>query len=228
MQSIAAENNLAETAFLLRSGDSRFHLRWFTPACEVELCGHATLASAYVLFHELGQTEDRIFFDTKSGELTVRREGNRLTLNFPSRPPEKVAGPHPALLSALGGAEPTEILAARDYLVRYGSEDEVRALRPNMRQLRDVDRFAVIVTAPGEDCDFVSRFFAPAKGIPEDPVTGSAHCSLVPYWAGELNKTKLHARQVSARGGELFCELLEDRVEMSGEGALYLKGTICF
>ena len=114
----------------------------------------------------------------------MRREGNRLTLNFPSRPPEDVAGPHPALLSALGGAEPTEVLAARDYLVRYGSEEEVRALRPNMQGLAEVDRFAVIVTAPGEDCDFVSRFFAPAKGVPEDPVTGSAHCTLVPYWAG--------------------------------------------
>ena len=228
MQSIAAENNLAETAFFLPSGPNRYHLRWFTPACEVELCGHATLASAYVLFNELNQPGDRIFFDTKSGELTVQREGNRLTLNFPSRPPEKVTSPHPAVLSALGGPQPTEILAARDYLVRYRSEDEVRALRPDMQALTEVDRFAVIVTAPGDDCDFVSRFFAPAKGVPEDPVTGSAHCTLVPYWAGRLEKTKLHARQVSARGGELFCELLNDRVEMSGEGALYLKGTICF
>ena len=228
MQSIAAENNLAETAFFLPSGPNRYHLRWFTPACEVELCGHATLASAHVLFHELGESGDRIFFETKSGEVTVRREGKRLTLNFPSRPPEKVVNPHPAVLSSLGGPEPTEILAARDYLLRYRSEDEVRALRPDMQALTEVDRFAVIVTAPGEDCDFVSRFFAPAKGVPEDPVTGSAHCTLVPYWSGQLNKTNLHARQVSARGGELFCELLSDRVEMSGEGALYLRGTICF
>lgn len=224
MQSIAAENNLAETAFFVRSGEDRFALRWFTPACEIDLCGHATLASAHTLFHELGQTGDLLRFDTKSGELTVRRDGNKLTLNFPSRPPQPVT-PHAGLLAALGG-EPDAVLGARDYLVRYPTEADVRALKPNMLALMDIDRFAVIVTAPGEKSDFVSRFFAPAKGVPEDPVTGSAHCTLVPYWAAKLGKTELYGRQISARGGDLFCKLIGDRVEMSGEGVLYLKGSI--
>lgn len=225
LQSIAAENNLAETAFfVLRNG--HFQLRWFTPACEVDLCGHATLASAHVLFEELGHPGDRVRFDTKSGELVVRRDGDRLSMNFPSRPPEP-AQPHPALLSSLGG-KPTAVLAARDYLVVYDSEEDVRALTPDMQGLTGIDRFATIVTAPGRDCDFVSRFFAPAKGIPEDPVTGSAHCTLIPYWAKRLGKTKLHARQVSPRGGELFCELLNDRVEIAGYAALFLKGQILF
>lgn len=224
LQSIAAENNLAETAFFVSKGEGQFALRWFTPACEVDLCGHATLASAYVLFHELGQRGDLLRFETKSGELQVRRDGSSLTLNFPSRPPSPVT-PHASLLKALGG-EPTAVLGARDYLIRYTSEEEVRALKPDMAGLMDIDRFAVIVTAPGETCDFVSRFFAPAKGVPEDPVTGSAHCTLVPYWAAELGKTDLRARQISPRGGELSCRLIGDRVEMSGEGVLYLKGSI--
>ena len=223
LQSIAAENNLAETAFFVPE-DGHFRLRWFTPACEVDLCGHATLASAHVLFEELGHSGDRIRFETKSGELVVRRDGDRLAMNFPSQPPEPVQ-PRAGLLPALGG-KPFEALAARDYLVVYASEEEVRALRPDMQGLMQIDRFATIVTAPGRDCDFVSRFFAPAKGIPEDPVTGSAHCTLIPYWAKRLGKAKLHARQVSPRGGELFCELLGDRVEISGYAALFLKGEI--
>lgn len=224
LQSIAAENNLSETAFFIRRGEGLYYLRWFTPVCEVDLCGHATLASAYVLFHELGHAGDLLRFETKSGELTVRRSGEKLTLNFPARPPQAVK-PNPDLLAALGG-KPQAVLSARDYMVRYGSEDEVREIKPDMQALMNVDCFAVIVTATGKKCDFVSRFFAPAKGIPEDPVTGSAHCTLVPYWAGELGKNELHARQISARGGELFCRLNGDRVEMSGEGVLYLKGTI--
>jgi PhzF family phenazine biosynthesis protein len=224
LQGIAAENNLAETAFFVRTGD-RFHLRWFTPVCEVELCGHATLASAYVLFRELDQLGEILRFDTQSGELIVKRDGDRLTMNFPARPPNKV-DVHPKLIGALG-ARPAEVLGARDYLVRYKSAEEVRSLRPNMEALKQVDRFAVIATAPGTDCDFVSRFFAPSKGIPEDPVTGSAHCTLIPYWANELGRTALHARQVSARGGELFCNLMGDRVEIGGHAALFLKGEIC-
>lgn len=223
LQAIAAENNLAETAFFLRNG-TNFQLRWFTPVCEVDLCGHATLASAYVLFHELGEPGDTLRFDTKSGELSVRRENGRLVLNFPARPPHSVA-PCPELLPALGG-NPTEVLAARDYLVCYRSEEELRALAPDMEALKKIDRFACIATAPARDCDFVSRFFAPAKGVPEDPVTGSAHCTLIPYWASQLNKTELFARQISPRGGELFCQLIGDRVEIAGHAALFLRGTI--
>lgn len=223
LQSIAAENNLAETAYFVRNGGN-YHLRWFTPACEVDLCGHATLASAYVLFHELNEPDERVRFDTKSGELVVRREGELLVMDFPSRPPKPIE-PDPNLARALGG-NPVEILAARDYLVRYTSEDEVLRLSPDMQALTGIDRFAFIVTAPSSDCDFVSRFFAPAKGIPEDPVTGSAHCTLIPYWANQLGKTTLHARQVSRRGGELFCKLVGDRVEIAGYAALFLRGRI--
>jgi predicted PhzF superfamily epimerase YddE/YHI9 len=224
LQAIATENNLSETAYFVSNGEG-YQLRWFTPGCEVDLCGHATLASAYVLFRELGADGDVLRFHTKSGELRVKRNGDLLALDFPARPPAPV--PHdPILLAALGGPEPQEVLAARDYLVRYETEEQVRALAPNMEQLSQLDRFATIVTAPGKDCDFVSRFFAPAKGVPEDPVTGSAHCTLIPYWAGKLGKTTLHARQVGRRGGELFCKLAGDRVEIAGPGALFLKGTI--
>jgi PhzF family phenazine biosynthesis protein len=223
LQAIATENNLSETAFFVRNGVN-FQLRWFTPACEVDLCGHATLASAYVLFRELGEPGDILRFDTKSGELRVRQDADRLVLDFPARPPRAVAA-EPSLVSALGG-NPAEILAAHDYLVRYESEKEVRALSPDMEALKKMDRFAFIVTAPGSDCDFVSRFFAPAKGIPEDPVTGRAHCTLIPYWATRLGKTTLFARQVSARGGELWCKLAGDRVEIAGQATLFLRGTI--
>jgi len=223
LQAIARENNLSETAFFVRTGDG-FDLRWFTPGCEVDLCGHATLASAYVLFHELKEPGDTLRFGTKSGELLVRRDGDRLVMDFPSRPPQSVQA-DPALVTALGGT-PVEILAARDYLVRYNSAEEVRALEPNMEALKKIDRFAFIVTAPGTDCDFVSRFFAPAKGVPEDPVTGSAHCTLIPYWAKELGKTTLHARQIGPRGGELFCKAAGDRVEIAGHAALFLRGCI--
>ncbi len=223
LQAIATENNLSETAYFVRN-DGRFDLRWFTPACEVDLCGHATLASAYVLFHELQEAGDTLRFMTKSGEVLVRRQGDKLALDFPARPPEKI-DPDPNLIPALGGA-PLEILAARDYLIRYGSEAEVRALSPHMEALKKIDRFAFIATATGVDCDFVSRFFAPAKGVPEDPVTGSAHCTLIPYWAKQLGKNILHARQVSPRGGELFCKLAGDRVEIAGYAALFLRGRI--
>jgi PhzF family phenazine biosynthesis protein len=223
LQSIAAENNLAETAYFVRN-NGHFDLRWFTPACEVDLCGHATLASAHVLFHELKEPGQVLRFQTKSGELRVARDGDLLALDFPSRPPQPVQ-PCPGLLEALGG-NPVEVLAAQDYLVRYGGEDEIRALKPNMYGLMDIDRFAVIVTAPGKATDFVSRFFAPAKGVPEDPVTGRAHTTLIPYWAAKLGKTELHARQVSPRSGDLYCKLNGDRVEIAGHTALYLRGEI--
>jgi PhzF family phenazine biosynthesis protein len=223
LQSIAAENNLAETAFFVRNGDG-FQLRWFTPAVEIDLCGHATLASGYVLFNLLGEQGDTIAFHTKSGRLTVTRNGDALSLDFPSRPPSAVT-PCAGLIEALGKA-PQTVLAARDYLAVYKSEQEIQALTPNMEGLKHIDRFATIVTAPGTDCDFVSRFFAPAKGVPEDPVTGSAHCTLIPYWAERLNKTKFKARQLSPRGGELFCELHGDRVNIAGQAALFMKGEI--
>jgi PhzF family phenazine biosynthesis protein len=224
LQAIATENNLSETAYFVRNSGG-YQLRWFTPGCEVDLCGHATLASAYVLFEQLGAEGDVVRFHTKSGELRVKRKGDLLALDFPARPPAPVPSGE-QVLDALGGPAPYEVLAARDYLVRYHTEEQVRALTPDMTKLSRIDRFAVIVTAPGKQCDFVSRFFAPAKGVPEDPVTGSAHCTLIPYWAEKLGKMMLHARQVGRRGGELFCTLNGDRVEIAGHAALFLKGTI--
>jgi PhzF family phenazine biosynthesis protein len=223
MQSIAFENNLSETAFFVPDGDG-YALRWFTPATEVDLCGHATLASAFVVFRHLAPQRESVQFQTRSGPLTVSRCGERLAMDFPSRPAVPVEA-HPRLVPALG-MPPKEILSARDYMLVYGTEGEVRALKPDMAGLMDIDRFAVIVTAPGNDCDFVSRFFAPAKGVPEDPVTGSAHCTLIPYWSRRLAKRALFARQVSARGGELWCEDLGDRVQIAGQAVEFFSGSI--
>jgi predicted PhzF superfamily epimerase YddE/YHI9 len=226
MQAIAAENNLAETAFFVRDGDD-YALRWFTPAVEVDLCGHATLASGHVVLHLLEPQRDSVDFRTvKAGTLRVaRRPADRLEMDFPARPAAAVEPP-PGLLAALGGA-PTEVLRARDHLVVYGSAAEVAALKPDFAALGKVDSWAVIATAPGEDgVDFVSRFFAPRQGIPEDPVTGSAHCTLTPYWAERLGKTELEARQISPRGGALQCSLVGDRVTIAGRTVLYLEGSI--
>jgi PhzF family phenazine biosynthesis protein len=223
LQSIAAENNLAETAYFVPD-NGRFHLRWFTPGCEVDLCGHATLASAFVLFEYLNHPGETIAFDTKSGELTVTREGNLLTLDFPSRPPAPII-PEPGLIEAIGG-HPLEILAARDVVLVYATEPEVLALAPDMAALTKLDHFGFIATAPGTQSDFVSRFFAPAKGVPEDPVTGSAHTTLIPYWAAKIGKTNLLARQLSKRTGELYCQLAGNRVKIAGHATPYLRGTI--
>ena len=223
MQAIAAENNLAETAFFVRRGD-RYALRWMTPKVEVDLCGHATLAAAFVIFKYLEPERQSVFFDTTSGELVVRRDRDLLRLDFPARPPERCE-PMRELSEALG-AEPAELWATRDYMAVFASEDEVCALQPDMRRVAKLDRFAVIVTAPGKEVDFVSRFFAPAQGIPEDPVTGSAHCTLIPYWSRRLSKTKLNARQVSERGGELFCEDAGTRVFIAGRAVLFMEGRI--
>jgi PhzF family phenazine biosynthesis protein len=224
MQAIAAENNLAETAFFIPNGDG-YHLRWFTPTVEVDLCGHATLASAFVILNEITPGAKSVRFSTKSGKLAVTREGDLLSLDFPALVP--VEGPvYDGLIPALGG-RPEKVLAARDYLVVYGTEAELRSLKPDMDALSKADRFAVIATAPGKDVDFVSRFFAPAQGIPEDPVTGSAHCTLIPYWSKGLGKTKLHAYQASPRGGELWCEDRGERVTISGKAVQFLEGTIC-
>ena len=224
MQAIAAENNLAETAFFVRNG-SGYKLRWFTPAVEIDLCGHATLASAFVILNDLTPGERSVSFETKSGTLTVTRDGDLYSLDFPSRPPEPCNDVYPGLVAALGG-KPEAVLAARDYFVVYGSEEELRALQPNMFELMKIDRFAVITTAPGREADFVSRFFAPAKGVPEDAVTGSAHCSLIPYWSKRLGKKKLHAFQVSPRGGELWCEDRGERVTISGKAVRFFEGTV--
>ncbi|HVF47768.1 MAG TPA: PhzF family phenazine biosynthesis protein [Pyrinomonadaceae bacterium] len=223
MLAIAAENNLAETAFFVQSPDG-FDLKWFTPAVEIDLCGHATLASAFVLYELLGYSEPALKFRTRSGDLSVTPEGGRYVLNFPSRPAVKTDAPA-GLIEAIGVA-PAEISKARDYLLVYESEADIRAIKPDLFALSNVDAHAVIVTAQGETADFVSRFFAPSVGVPEDPVTGSAHCTLIPYWAERLGKNELFARQVSARGGELYCELAGDRVKIGGEAALYMKGEI--
>jgi PhzF family phenazine biosynthesis protein len=224
MQAIAAENNLSETAFFVPNGDV-FELRWFTPKVEVELCGHATLASAYVVFSILDYTKDIIRFQTvKSGELTVSREGDLLSMNFPRRKPTPVKCPA-ALARALHG-EPPKVLKSVAYLAVFESEEQVRKMKPDFPPLEELDAHGVIITAKGEKSDFVSRYFAYKIGIAEDPVTGSAHCTSVPYWSEKLGKTKLHALQVSERGGELFCEDLGDRVKISGNAVLYLDGHI--
>jgi PhzF family phenazine biosynthesis protein len=222
MQNIAAENNLAETAFFVPRGDD-FDLRWFAPEVEIDLCGHATLASAFILFTELGRKSNTVRFHTKSGPLIVTRIGDVLTLDFPSRPPKPCTVPE-ALIRGLG-RKPIEVLKARDYFALFSTAEEVRALKPDFALLGTLDE-KVIVTAPGTDCDFVSRFFAPTAGVPEDPVTGSAHCTLIPYWSARLGKTKLFARQLSKRGGELFCELAGDRVLIGGKAVLYSRGQI--
>jgi PhzF family phenazine biosynthesis protein len=223
MQAIAAENNLSETAFFVREG-AHYGLRWFTPTVEIDLCGHATLASAHLLFTKLAHDGQRVDFMTRSGKLTVARQGDLLALELPARPPKPC--PRPAGIDKALGKAPVEILGSRDYLCVYEREADVRALAPNMEQVAALDRFAVIVTAPGDSCDFVSRFFAPAGGVPEDPVTGSAHCTLVPYWAKRLGKKSLAARQISARGGELMCEDRGERVMIAGKAVLYLEGAI--
>jgi PhzF family phenazine biosynthesis protein len=220
---IAAENNLSETAFVRPEGDG-FGLRWFTPTVEVDLCGHATLAAGHVLLTHGWASGPVVEFRAGIGPLTVRREGELLWLDFPSRPPEPV--PVSGALSQALGATPAETHAARDLLAVFGSTAEVAALQPDMHALAALDTFAVIVTAPGETCDFVSRFFAPARGVPEDPVTGSAHCTLTPYWSRRLGKHRLDARQISHRGGELVCEDRGERVGIAGRVADYLRGTI--
>ncbi len=223
MQSIALENNLSETAFFVREGDG-YGLRWFTPTFEIDLCGHATLATAYVIFEVLGSFENVLRFQTKSGELTAERIGERLVMDFPSRPPVACDVP-PGLLEAIG-KEPIEVLRSRDYFLVYESEQDILDIRPNFSRLAEIPTHAVVVTAKGESSDFVSRFFAPEAGINEDPVTGSAHCNLIPYWADKLGKTQMFARQLSARGGELFCELAGDRVKIGGNAVTFLKGEI--
>ena len=223
LQQIAAENNLSETAYFVPSGGA-FELRWFTPTVEVNLCGHATLAAAYVLFTELAYGSPTIRFETQSGPLTVVRRDGRFVLDFPSYDLEPVEVERD-LAEGLG-VKPGEAYSNRDLMAVLGSEEEVLSVRPNMEMLANLDALVIIVTAPGTDCDFVSRCFSPRGGIPEDPVTGSAHCSLIPYWARRLDRTELHARQRSWRGGELFCRSMGSRVEIAGNARLFMKGRI--
>jgi PhzF family phenazine biosynthesis protein len=227
LQAIAAENNLAETAFFVPRG-AEWELRWFTPTVEVDLCGHATLAAAAVILRHLAPEAQKVLFRTrKAGILTVARHGDALALDLPARPPEKLPGPAPAALAAALGAVPAEVLVARDYLCVFEKTEEVHNLRPDFAALARLDRFAAICTAPGiGEFDFVSRFFAPAQGVDEDPVTGSSHSTLVPFWAERLGRTHLRAKQVSARGGELDCALEGDRVVLAGRVAFYLEGGI--
>lgn len=224
MQSIAMENNLSETAFIQASGPGHYRIRWFTPAVEVDLCGHATLAAAWVVMNELEPGLTRVLFDSGVGRLEVDAKEGRLILDFPSRAPRPIEI-DPALAEAMG-KPPVEVLKARDLVLVYRSEAEVTGLRPDFAKLAAVSTFGVLATAPSKNVDFVSRCFFPAVGIDEDPVTGSAHCSLIPFWAERLGKTSLTALQRSARGGELFCELRGDRVHIGGRVVPYLKGEI--
>jgi len=223
LQAIAAENNLAETAFLVREGGD-YRLRWFTPTTEVPLCGHATLASAAVVMERLEPRRNKVVFHSVSGPLTVNRANGGYVMDFPARPSAPVSTP-PGLAEALG-VVPVEVLVNTfNYLALLESGQDLRALAPDMAALARLDRIGVIVTAPGDGVhDFVSRYFAPAKGIPEDPVTGAAHCMLAPYWAERLGKTVFRAWQASRRGGEIVCRLVGDRVELEGSCVFYLEG----
>ena len=231
LQSVAAENNLSETAFLVKR-DGYYDLRWFTPTLEIDLCGHATVASAFVLFGESDSYADRISFKTMSGMVSVKRENGLLYLDFPARP--VVPCPVYSTLERALGVKPIAVFKAADFLVLLDSEEMLRNISPDfaaLKQLKDEagldnDSVGIIVTAPGVGCDFVSRFFAPNAGINEDPVTGRAHCSLVPYWSERLNKKVMTARQLSKRGGALFCEDCGERVKIGGKAVRYLTGDI--
>lgn len=228
MQAIAAENNLAETAFFVKTpgGEADYHLRWFTPTMEIELCGHATLAAAFVIFTHLEPEKALIRFSTEqAGLLSVARNGDQLSLDFPARNPEEIA-PNFALAEAMGVTPVEYRLFGNKYFLVYPDAATIAALMPDMRALRHLfDGFGVIATAPGEGgVDFVSRFFAPGLGVDEDPVTGSAHCDLTAYWAQRLGKDALFARQISPRGGELWCRLKGDRVDISGNCVEVMRG----
>jgi PhzF family phenazine biosynthesis protein len=223
MQSIAEENNLSETTFFVPT-KSGFHIRWFTPITEVDLCGHATLAAAYVLFNFLGYDKGTIAFDSKSGMLTVIQNKDWLVMDFLAQPPIHCDVPDD-IINAFG-KKPIECLRSEDYIVVFETESDISSVKPDMDYLKKLDLRGVIITSKSQQYDFVSRFFAPKYGIEEDPVTGSSHTQLIPYWAQKLGKTKLTAKQVSRRGGELICELQNDRVLISGKAVKYLEGRI--
>ena len=224
MQSIAAENNLAETAFFVRK-DDEIEIKWFTPLVEVDLCGHATLASAHVIFNHLGTDLDTLKFSSKSGILKVSRRQGLICLDFPADFCDPVDPPD-GLIEAIGNEPIVCYKGKTDYMMIYPNEDDIKALNPDFGKLAKVDARGVIVTAPGEEVDFVSRFFAPQVGVNEDPVTGSAHTSLIPYWSRNLVKQEMTAKQLSKRGGELLVKMMGNRVEISGKAVTYLEGEI--
>lgn len=224
MQAIAEENNLSETVFCVPN-DNGYGIRWFTPRFEIGLAGHPTLAASWVILNEIAPNDEQVRFTSKDGEvLTVVRDGKRLIMDFPSVP----GAPQSEVdtIAAALGAEPDAYLLARDGMAVFADQSTVAGLEPDMGRVATLDVLGVIATAPGEDCDFVSRFFAPRAGIPEDPVTGSAHCTLVPYWAKRLGKSKLFARQISKRGGALHCEHRGERVALGGQAAPFMEGVI--
>jgi PhzF family phenazine biosynthesis protein len=223
LQAVAQENNLSETAFFVPE-DEGYHIRWFTPVAEVDLCGHATLGTAYLILHELEPSLNRVIFRSRSGILSVHREGDTLAMDFPAQPPNPCDMP-PAMPQALG-MTPMEVLASEDYFVVLPNEEDVAATKPDFIRLKELELRGIIVTAKGNQADFVSRFFAPKLGIDEDPVTGSAHCALTPYWADRLGKSTLRAHQLSKRGGTLYCEDRGDRVVIAGKAVKYLEGHI--
>jgi len=221
--SIAAENNLSETAFYVMTPKG-FHIRWFTPTTEVDLCGHATLATAYVIFNEFDYQGDSISFDSRSGILTVKKNDDLLEMDFPTQPATNCDLP-PELEHAFS-IKPIECLEAEDYILVFNTEDEILNAQPKLELLKDIKRRGVIITARSEKYDFISRFFAPKYGIDEDPVTGSAYTQLAPYWKNKLGKNQLHAKQVSKRGGEVFCEDLGERISIAGTAVKFLQGEI--
>lgn len=224
MQKIAMENNLAETVFFVKKGND-FDIRWFTPELEINLCGHATLASAYVLYNILGYDQPGITFHSKSGPLHISRNGEMIHLDFPSWKPERIDDYPAALLESLGNPEIAGIYKNRDYLVELNNEEAVRNCSPDFSLMKKAGGL-VMITAPGKQVDFVSRFFAPTAGIDEDPVTGSAHSQLIPFWSYKLGKEKMRAKQLSKRGGDLYCEQKGDRVVIGGQCVFYMKGEI--
>lgn len=223
MQQIARENNLSETAFFVKDGN-QYSIRWFTPEIEIDLCGHATLASAYVLFEYLGFEKEKIDFIYKGGNLSVAKHGNLLAMDFPAVPSVEAAVDK-TVVSAMG-KQPLLARKARDLLLLYQNQQDIVDLEPNFVELAQIEHLGIIATAPGEKVDFVSRFFAPRAGINEDPVTGSAHCMLIPFWAERLNKNKMEALQLSARTGELLCEYKKERVVISGQAVTYMIGEL--
>lgn len=222
MQQLAMENNLAETVFFVPREDE-FYIRWFTPVLEINLCGHATLASSYVLYNFLGYNKPAIIFNSKSGKLVVEKKGNSLLMDFPSWKPEKADVYPDNLQEALGVKEIVAVYKYRDLLVELNTEEDVKNAKPDFTALKNMGE-KVIITAPGKKYDFVSRFFAPVAGVDEDPVTGSAHSQLIPFWSEKLNKSVMQAKQLSQRGGEIYCEQKGDRVIMGGECVFYMKG----
>lgn len=225
MQQLAMENNLAETVFFVPAHKGGYDIRWFTPAAEINLCGHATLATAYVLYQLLGYNRPVITFHSKSGALEVTREKDIIFLDFPSWKPERMADRPDALEQALGVKEIVGVYQNRDMIVELESEEEIRKAAPDFTLIKKIGR-QIIITAPGRQVDFVSRFFAPVIGIDEDPVTGSAHSQLIPFWSEKLGRTKMEAKQLSARGGHLWVEQKGDRVQMGGQCVFYMKGEI--